>query len=190
MMKQFATTPIEAYGQRSLMALILALMASALLVALTLAHAELVKSEPENNAVLEQGPEQVIAWFSHELETGLSSIEVFDTQGNQVDSGNGSVDLNDPDHASMFVSLPQPLPDGVYLVRWTAVSAADGDTTEGEFSFSVGDSGATASQALATSRLPADDESSLPIGELIIALGVLLLVGIGITLYPRLTRDS
>lgn len=189
-MKQLVTTPMESYGQRSLVVLILALMASALLVAVALAHSVLVKSEPESNAVLEQGPEQVITWFSQELETGLSSIQVFDAEGNQIDNGDGEVDLNDPDHASMLVSLPESLPNGMYIVHWTAVSAADGDTTEGEFSFSMGDSGASTGQALETSGSPAGDGPDLPLGELIIAFGVLLLIGLGLILYPRLARGS
>lgn len=186
-MKQFVTTPIEPCRQKSLMALILALLVSTLLVAVALAHGVLVKSEPENNAVLEQGPDQVIAWFSQELETRPSSIQVFDTEGNQVDSGDGGVDLNDPDHASMLVSLPASLPDGIYIVRWTAVSATDSDTTEGEFSFGVGDS---AGQALETSRSPSDDGPDLPLGGLISAFGVLLLIGLGLILYSRQARGS
>jgi methionine-rich copper-binding protein CopC len=189
-MKQFITVPVRSYGQRSLAALGLAFLTLALLVAAARAHSLLIKSEPEDNAVLEQAPEQVVAWFSQELETRLSSMQVFDPEGNQVDSGDGSVDLNDPDHASMLVSLPESLPNGTYLIRWTAVSSEDGDTSEGEFSFSVTNSGAPAGQALEASRSPADNGPDLPVGELIIAFGVLLLIGIGLILYPRLARGS
>lgn len=187
-MKQLITVPVRSYRQKSWAAVGLAFLTLVLLVASAKAHALLIKSEPENNAKLEQAPDQIRAWFGEELETGLSSMQVFDLEGNQVDSGDGSVDLNDPDHASMLVSLPDSLPNGTYVVRWTVVSADDGDPTEGEFSFKVTNSGVSKSQALETGRPPAGDESDLSLGELILAGGVLLLTGLGIILYPRLTR--
>lgn len=101
------------------------------------AHAGLVKSEPEDGQVLETSPARVTATFSEELDSELSKIRVFDDQNNQVDNGDGSVDLNDLDHLTMEVSLP-PLPAGTYRVDWTSVSAEDGDAEEGEFTFRVG----------------------------------------------------
>jgi len=100
------------------------------------AHSELVKSEPEAGASLENSPAQVTAWFSEELDSQSSSLRVFDSQNNQVDNGDGSVDLNDLDHLSMVVSLP-PLQSGTYTVHWESVSAEDGDSEEGEFTFRV-----------------------------------------------------
>lgn len=100
------------------------------------AHSELVDSDPADGIVLEESPTQITAWFSEELESNSSSLEVFDSQNQQVDNGDGGVDLNDLDHLTMVVSLP-PLPAGEYTVRWTSVSVEDGDAEEGEFSFNV-----------------------------------------------------
>ena len=100
------------------------------------AHSEMVKSEPEAGASLENSPAQVTAWFSEELDSEMSSMRVVDSQNNQVDSGDGSVDLNDLDHLSMVANLPQ-LSAGTYTVHWTSVSAEDGDAEEGEFTFNV-----------------------------------------------------
>ena len=108
-----------------------------LIVSLATAHSLLLKSEPENETILEESPEQVIGWFSQELETGLSSIRVFNDQGGQVDNGDGGVDLNDPDHTTMIATLPGDLVGGRYTVRWTAVSVEDGDVVEGMFTYSV-----------------------------------------------------
>lgn len=102
-----------------------------------LAHGEeiLLRSEPESNAALVEPPAQVMTWFSEELETS-STMEVFNLAGEKVDNGDGGVDLNDPDHASMIVTLP-PLENGVYLVQWKAV-LLDSDVVQGAFPFSVG----------------------------------------------------
>ncbi|MCB0210369.1 MAG: copper resistance protein CopC [Anaerolineae bacterium] len=188
-MNQIKTAHIRSYGQKSLIALGMAALTVTLLVAAAKAHALLIKSEPNNDAVLDQTPNQINAWFSQELETKLSSMQVFDPQGNQVDSGDGSVDLNDPDHASMLVSVSESLPKGSYTVHWTAVSADDGDITEGEFSFDVTNRSAHAASALESAPSSVANESELPLGELIIATGVLLLIMTALLLYPRLSQE-
>jgi len=101
------------------------------------AHSALVRSEPQDGDVLDNSPAKVTAWFSEELDSEYSTMRVFDSQNNQVDQGDGGVDLNDLDHLSMVAGLP-PLVSGTYKVAWTAVSAEDGDPTQGEFTFSVG----------------------------------------------------
>jgi methionine-rich copper-binding protein CopC len=152
-------------------------MGVALLVSLWLAggavaHALLLKSEPEAGAALAQSPQQVIIWFSQELDTGFSALQVMDEQGYQVDSGDGGVDLNDPDHASLVVSLPADLPAGRYTAHWTAVSAEDGDTTEGEFFFTVGETGPV--QAIAPNESAAARWAVWLVGGIVFGLGVLL----------------
>lgn len=110
---------------------------SVLLPALANAHAVLLKSDPHDEEVRRHSPERVIVWYNQEIETRLSTLRVFDGQGRRVDKRDGYVDLNDPDHTSMIVSLPVPLPVSRYMVRWTAVSAEDGDRTKGKFIFRV-----------------------------------------------------
>lgn len=102
------------------------------------AHSELVSSEPEDGQVLSESPSQVRALFSEELETQTSSLQVIDSGGNQVDNGDGGADLDDLEHKTMLVSLPQSLPNGTYTVQWTAVSAEDEDAEQGEFTFVIG----------------------------------------------------
>jgi methionine-rich copper-binding protein CopC len=123
---------------KGLLASGVALTALLWLVVGATAHALLLKSQPESGATLVQSPLRVIAWFSQELDTGLSTLHVANGDGQQVDNGDGGVDLNDPDHASLVVTLPLGLPDGLYTVQWTATSVEDGDTTSGQFSFVVG----------------------------------------------------
>jgi methionine-rich copper-binding protein CopC len=97
---------------------------------------EVVKSNPVDGAALAQSPEQVKVWFNEELQTGDSILQVIDAKGTQVDMGNGGVDLDDPEHASMKVDTTA-LPAGAYIVKWHVV-LTDGDASDGEFGFTVG----------------------------------------------------
>ncbi|HZP40291.1 MAG TPA: copper resistance protein CopC [Candidatus Binatia bacterium] len=100
------------------------------------AHSLLLESVPANGEVRER-VERVTIRYSQELDTKRSRFRVFDAGGRQVGTRDGRVDLNDPDHASLLLTLPAPLPPGRYTVRWTAVSAEDGDVTRDELGFVV-----------------------------------------------------
>jgi len=144
------------------------------------AHSEMVKSEPQDGESLDQSPAQVTAWFSEELDSGSSTLRVFDSQNNQVDNSDGGVDLNDLDHLSMVVSLP-PLQAGTYSVHWVSVSAEDGDEEEGDFSFIV--SGRAASR-----------ESSTPLANgfptWLVGGGIILLVFIGLMWFLFIRKKA
>lgn len=122
------------------------------------AHSELADSNPANGAVLDETPDQVWLSFTQELETDGSSLAVFDRNEQQVDDGRGRVDLNDLDHRRMVVDLPASLANGTYIVRWTAVSAADGDTSKGAILFTIGGAVPAAEQPIAVGN-----NSSLPL---------------------------
>ncbi|HID50945.1 MAG TPA: copper resistance protein CopC [Anaerolineae bacterium] len=149
------------------------------------AHGEeiLLKSEPADGAALPESPAQVTTWFSDEL-AATSTLKVYNLAGKQVDNGDGGVDLNDPDHASMIVSLP-PLDEGVYLVQWTAV-LLDSDTVTGAFTFGVGEAGkasapVTVNIATATPTAPESASASgrpAPAIWLIGGIGLILLAGL------------
>lgn len=102
------------------------------------AHAVLIRSDPAGGQVLMRAPSRVVLWYAQEIENRKSTVKVFDAAGNRVDLGDGGVDLGDADHASMIVTLPA-LTLGTYFVRWTVVSVEDGDVSEGEFTFLVGE---------------------------------------------------
>jgi copper transport protein len=138
-----AALPLTAGGLALLLLLALAPAA--------LAHATLVRSEPAANAVLSSSPSEIHLWMSEPLVTGISTIQILDSQGQPVTLGQVMVGGNDG--AEMWASLP-PLGNGTYLVSWRAFSAVDGHTTEGTFPFSVGVASAT-SAASASSAPPA-----------------------------------
>jgi methionine-rich copper-binding protein CopC len=95
-------------------------------------------ASPDDGAVLAQPPDQVYLVFPEEVAEDASSLQVFDQQGlRQVDLGKGGVDLNDPKHAGLVVKLPA-LSQGVYLVKWKVQLVSDGDTSQGQYYFGVG----------------------------------------------------
>ncbi|MEJ2747475.1 MAG: copper resistance protein CopC [Anaerolineae bacterium] len=137
--------------------------------------AAIVKSIPANGDVLAESPPQVKAWFEEELVSGESTMAVFNAQGEQVDNGDGGVDLNDPNHAIMIVTLPS-LPDGSYTVQWHAM-LLDGDATDGAFAFAVGEGQSVASAAVTTSAPAVDSSSSSSTSVIaIVAVGLFILL--------------
>ena len=93
-------------------------------------------ASPAEGQVLAQSPNEVRLTFEEEVAEEGSSLQVFDNGGKQVDLGGGGVDLNDPQHAALLVGLPE-LAEGVYLVKWQ-VTLDDGDISQGEYYFGVG----------------------------------------------------
>jgi copper transport protein len=140
------------------------------------AHALLLRSNPQANAVLEKPPVQVELFFSESLEPQLSSISVIDTNNVIVDVGDVRVDPSDT--TRMTVSL-RSLSDGVYTVTWKAVSATDGHQTVGTFPFAVGDV-----NAKAVSAIQQTSTASLPFSALLAKF--LLLAALAILVGQRL----
>ena len=115
------------------------------------AHAYLAESTPMNGVLLDESPVEVTAEFLQEIGSNGSFLHVLDENGRQVDNGDSGLDLFDLGHKSMIVTLPEQLPDGQYTVEWVVVSAEDGDSTDGAFTFGVGTDLLT---------LPADDSAN------------------------------
>jgi methionine-rich copper-binding protein CopC len=118
---------------------------------------EVLKSDPAEGSVLQQSPSQVKVFFNEELKAGESTLQVLNSKGDKVDLGNGGVDLDDPDHASMKVDVSS-LPTGIYLVNWHVV-LTDGDASDGQFNFTVGQ------VSPAESSYPPPDISSQTVGQ-------------------------
>jgi methionine-rich copper-binding protein CopC len=103
------------------------------------AHAELDRSLPEPDSIVEQVPGQVEIWFTEELAEG-STATVTGPDGSQVDSGDATIDLFDPERKHLVVTLQADLPAGDYTVEWTSVSGEDDDTESGSFVFTISQS--------------------------------------------------
>lgn len=101
------------------------------------AHGALESSNPEADSVVPELPEQVSARFSEEVDPEGSRMSVRGPGGEVADAGDGGANLNDPDRTLMTVTLLPDLPQGEYTVEWLTVSAEDGHTEEGSFTFTL-----------------------------------------------------
>ena len=96
-------------------------------------HAFPERAEPRVGEEALISPTQVRIWFNAALEPAFSTLQVRNTNGQIVDSGDGHVDASDP--TSLEVGLPR-LPPGAYRVFWSVV-ARDGHRTQGDYMFSL-----------------------------------------------------
>jgi copper resistance protein C len=94
------------------------------------AHAFLDRASPRVGSTVRSAPREVTLWFSQKIEPSFSSAQVRDSSGARVDQGA---------HADgMQLHVPvKSLPPGTYKVHWRVLSV-DTHTTEGNFSFRVG----------------------------------------------------
>lgn len=95
------------------------------------AHATLDHAEPRVGNKVATMPPEVTLWFTQKLEPAFSSITVTDSAGKRVDTGKTRVD-----GSQMAVPL-RPGGSGTYRVKWRVLST-DSHTTEGNFTFQVG----------------------------------------------------
>jgi methionine-rich copper-binding protein CopC len=113
------------------------------------AHAEVDRSNPEAGATVQESPKQVEIWFTQEIAEG-SAIEVVDATGKSATTAEAKLDLFDPDRVHLTVELRPNLPNGTYTVKWTSISAEDGDTESDSFSFTIEGSGTPVASPVAS----------------------------------------
>jgi copper resistance protein C len=95
------------------------------------AHAHLDHASPAVGSTVPTAPQEITLWFTQNLETVFSTVEVFDGGDGRVDEGKPNIRGN-----TMQIAL-KPLSPGTYRVHWHALSV-DTHTTEGTFTFHVG----------------------------------------------------
>jgi methionine-rich copper-binding protein CopC len=98
------------------------------------AHSSLARSEPKDAAILKKPPNEIRMWFTEPIKPVLSSIEVLNAAGKQIDQHDLRTDEKEP--ALVRLSLPADLGPGAYKVTWSAV-AQDLHVARGSFSFRV-----------------------------------------------------
>lgn len=106
-----------------------------------LAHAVPVSSNPQPNAIVESSPAELTILFNEPVVLDLSRVQVLTQAGQALDVG--PLLFADDENRLVAVALPA-LNDGAYLVSWQVLSAVDGHTTSGTFSFGVGEAELTA----------------------------------------------
>jgi len=95
------------------------------------AHALLDRAEPRVGNTVATAPREVTLWFTQKLEAAFSTVTVTIAAGQRVDTGKPRVSGN-----QMAVSL-RAGGAGTYHVTWRVLSI-DAHTTDGSFSFQVG----------------------------------------------------
>jgi copper resistance protein C len=97
------------------------------------AHAFLKDAEPGVGSTVQSSPSEVQIRFTENIEPAVSSIQVFEASGKEVDKRDLHLDRSD--HAVLHVSLAR-LGAGIYKVVWRVVSV-DTHVTSGKFTFRV-----------------------------------------------------
>jgi copper resistance protein C len=97
------------------------------------AHAFLKDADPGVGSTIQTSPSEVRIRFTENIEPAVSSIQIFDASGKEVDKRDLHLDRSD--HALLHVSLPL-LGAGIYKVVWRVVSV-DTHVTNGNFTFRV-----------------------------------------------------
>ncbi|TQL67890.1 copper transport protein [Nocardioides albertanoniae] len=124
-------------GRRALGRLLVVLAAAAYAVLLSIspaqAHASLIGTNPEEGAVLEAAPDEVVFTFDEGVTLPPKGVTVYDAKGEEVASEASA------GGTEMKVALPEAssLGDGSYVVAWRVVSN-DGHPISGSLTFAVG----------------------------------------------------
>lgn len=108
---------------------------SLLLPAAADAHAILDSTAPQRGEVLAEQPEQVAFYFSEPVETAFGAVRVFNSSGEEVQSGEAL--RPGDDGTGVAVALEPDLPDGTYTAVYRVISA-DSHPVSGGFVFSIG----------------------------------------------------
>ncbi|MEZ4667639.1 MAG: CopD family protein [Anaerolineae bacterium] len=99
-----------------------------------LAHGYIIRSIPEDRAILQYSPTRLQYWFSEALEARFTSLEVRDQNGTTVATGGVDRDNN----ALLSARLPRNLPDSVYIVDMRVAFSSDGHVIAQTRTFVVG----------------------------------------------------
>ncbi|MGH2348189.1 MAG: CopD family protein [bacterium] len=97
------------------------------------AHGVLAGASPPPNASVQPPLDELLLSFSEPADPAFTSAAVVDQRGQTV-AGPGQLSA---DGRRLTAPLPS-LPNGIYTVRWRVLSAVDGHTTAGMYTFAVG----------------------------------------------------
>src|SRR5213596_2802100 len=115
--------------QKQLVPFVVAMLSVMAAVVRVEAHAFLVRAEPRVGSKVTKAPSEVRVWFSEAVRARVSSIQVFDVSGKQVDKRDThSAGAN---RVILCVSLVPALTAGTYKVIWR-VTSIDTHVTDGD----------------------------------------------------------
>ncbi|HEY4391950.1 MAG TPA: copper resistance protein CopC [Paenibacillus sp.] len=105
---------------------------------LAAAHATVTSSSPAANETIASPPEEVSITFNEAIEKAFYSIIVTGPDGRRADQGDVAIDAEHPER--LFASMKNDLPNGIYSMKWKAVSS-DGHAISGTIPFGIGTDG-------------------------------------------------
>ncbi len=120
---------------RTLLGLLLPVLAVIAGPGLALAHSNLKASDPDKNATLTAAPAHVALTFSEPVELNFSAITVIAPDKSKITTGQISHG-NDGDTRVLEAPLSMAAGTGTYIVEWRVLSA-DGHKMKGSFEFSI-----------------------------------------------------
>ncbi len=130
--------------KRSILIASLALVMTLGWAAAVSAHAVIDHCTPAPGSTVATAPGQVVCVMSEEIDTKQSTVSVWDANNTQVDKKDAHVDLNDPDHKTLLVSLDTAaMKNGIYTVKWHSVTPDDNGISDGTWQFIVGSAAVT-----------------------------------------------
>jgi len=141
------------------------------------AHAVLVSATPVAGERLVTSPPEVSMTFSEGVSIDLGGLEVLDSSGERVDTG----DVDQPSAEQLRVPLEPDLPDGTYLATYRIVSG-DGHPITGTVVFAIGD---VLDAASVSGLEQAEQPLARTLGDVarfLTYVGTLLLVGLAVFL--------
>jgi len=109
------------------------------------AHGYILRSIPQDQAVLSRSPSRIQIWFSESLEPRFSTLTLTNDKGEDIPLQDSGVVSNNP--AQLAGRIPTALPDGAYVVTMRIAFASDGHVITERMIFWVGQRTGTLSAA-------------------------------------------
>lgn len=141
------------------------------------AHSQLVASSPAAGTILPDSPTEIRLVFSEPLEAQFTSLDLVAEDGTVILDRAGEIDPADP---YALVAADPELPDGIYHLTWRTLSAADGHTAEGFFSFAVGPLIGIVPGGIGGGMIHTETDPPRVIGRWLTYVGLLLAFGLAV----------
>ncbi|MEP6872010.1 MAG: copper resistance protein CopC [Anaerolineaceae bacterium] len=159
------------------------------LVSLAFAHSEPTNVKPGQNAVLTTAPTEVVLLMSEEMarQAGGNDVVVQDSKGAEVTKQPATID--GANRKKLSVPLPAGLLPGTYTVRWRTLSADDGDSASGNYTFTFDPNGTpspgteTLREDIQTVITPSPDGATRVSDESVGGTSWVLVAAVGVAMF-------
>lgn len=104
------------------------------------AHGFVIGSDPVDGSTINKAPAVVRIFFNEDISPASIAHIYFAPNAQVLDGGRSAVSSSNPRELDTPLLRPDQLPQGSYIVRWTALSSVDGHATHGVIGFDIGHS--------------------------------------------------